>query len=105
MSAALVFDLEHQTIRIHGDLNFTTVPLLRTEMLKLFQNQAISKQLSCDCSEVTHSNSAALALLTAIARHAKQQNIQIQFLNLPMQLLEVARMSNVDKVLSLSGRL
>jgi ABC-type transporter Mla MlaB component len=45
------------------------------------------------------SNSAGLALLTALLRYAKQQHCVVQFMNIPGKLWEAAKTSNLDEIL------
>jgi len=78
----------------------TTTTMPQTQM----QTQTKTSQtIVVDFKEVTKCDSAALALLTAWKRMAKQNNRQIQFANLPAQLMDLAKLSNLDKILMLAS--
>jgi phospholipid transport system transporter-binding protein len=88
--------LDNGQIKVSGELTFATVPYLR-----LAGDSLITKcpQLIFDFSAVTHTDSASLALLTAWTRKAKQLKKTLQFIRLPQQLFEIARVSGLDKIL------
>lgn len=86
-------------LQVCGVLSFATVPKLRD-----LGNQMMIKsaELVFDFKKVTHSDSSGLALLTAWTRYASQLKKTLRFINIPVQLVDVARLSNLDDVLSLS---
>ncbi len=83
-----------------GELTFQTVPGL------LSQEQALvaagGDALKIDLAGVVRGDSAGLALLVAWLRAARKQRRQIQFLNVPPQLREMARVSGLERLLPLS---
>ncbi len=82
-----------------GDLSFATVPGLRTASQSLFAQQ---DEIRIDLKDVVRSDSAGLALMVEWMRAAKRDGKPIQFLNMPPQMLAIARVSSLDKVLPLS---
>lgn len=94
------FDLKDNKISVAGPLNFDTVP-----QLKLKANQFL-KQLSgdvtFDLAKVTRCDSAALALLTVWTYAARRQNKKIVFVDLPKQLLDIAKLSGLDRILPIN---
>lgn len=98
--ATVHIDKDSQQIMVNGALSFATVPLLRVQ-----GNQLLATVYApiFDFKGVVRTDSAALALLTAWARDAKQLGKKPQFINLPEQLIDLARLSNLDKILLLSS--
>ena len=79
-----------------GDLSFETVPQLVNAGVQLFQS---GDQVSVDMSRVGRSDSAGLALLVSWVRLARQHNKRLSFLQMPSQLLGLARVSGVEHIL------
>jgi anti-anti-sigma factor len=87
------------SLLVSGRLVFASAPALRNlgnQMLKNAPAEAIF-----DLQAVAYCDSSALSLLTAWARKAKNLRKTIRFINLPAGLLDIAQLSNLDKVLSL----
>ena len=80
--------------KITGTLNFDTVPEVWQKSLALFRG---CDSLAIDFSEVTHSNSAGLALLTQWMREAQANKQTIMFHHIPAQMQEIARVCGVDQ--------
>ena len=85
-------------IAVSGCLGFTEV----TELLKsskfLFNGQG---DLTFDLSAVEKSDSSGLALLVEWMSMAKKSSQGISFQGIPKQMLDIARVSGLDKVLPL----
>ena len=98
MSAEIKINEEENSCQICGVLNFSTVPGLRN-----YGNKIISQypQVVFDFGQVTRSDSAGLALLTAWWRFAGELGKKIRFVNIPNQMIDIARLSNLDKILTL----
>lgn len=97
-SCELKFDTEKGGITVSGQLTFTTVNDLLASTPVLFSPVAT---LDVDLADVTHSDSAGLALLIDWIRTAKQTDKKIVFHNIPAQMLAMARASGLDKLLPL----
>lgn len=98
-TAEIKISADGASLQVSGILSFATVPTLRdqgNQMLKSLANPVF------DFMGVTRSDSAALALLTAWARQAKSLGKSASFINIPAQLMDIARLSRIDKVLSLN---
>jgi phospholipid transport system transporter-binding protein len=80
---------------IEGELNFqTVVPLLKNI-------KVISKLPKIiDLQKITRADSAGLALLIEILHKAHQQNINLNLRNIPQQLLNLAKISDVKSLIS-----
>ena len=99
MNSAELLITNHHVIQIQGELNFFSVKKLweksRLAILK------ISPRVRIDLSNVTHCDSAGLALLTEWQRLATQTNRSISFENLPTQLLNIAKVSSLNNILNI----
>jgi len=85
-------------IRLNGSLNFYTVPALEKSLDKLLKkNQAIT----VDLSGISRSDSAGLALMIEWLKRATHANIELTLLNLPAQMQNITRVSNLAGVLPL----
>ncbi len=58
--------------------------------------------VAVDLREVERSDSAGVALLVAWMRSARQAQRDIRFLNMPSQMLNIARVSGLDAILPLA---
>jgi phospholipid transport system transporter-binding protein len=75
-----------------GELNFTTVPTLSTRGKQLI---SASPMPIFDLRLTSSSDNAGLALLVGWMRYAKKLNKSLRFVNLPTQLLEIAKISGL----------
>jgi ABC-type transporter Mla MlaB component len=79
-------------------MTLETVAHLQTVAQPLFISQP---QLEFDLRGVSRSDSSALALLALWTRQAKTLNKKISFENLPQQLVEIAQLCGLEKILPL----
>ncbi len=93
--------LDDGSYRLHGDLDFTTVPQIWRESLEIFRAGAT---LSIDLAAVGRADSAGLALLIGWVKRAAEQGGQPLFKNIPAQLLAIARVSGVETMLPLPNQ-
>lgn len=84
---------------LKGVLDFQTVPVIRRQGLDLFSE---APSLVLDLQGVSRSDSAGLALLIEWMRFARSQNKPISFINMPPQMLAIARASSLDSILPLA---
>lgn len=87
---------QNDLLLINGDLDFQTVVPLWKESLSLINKL---QALCFDFSEVTHCNSAGVALMLEWAKLAKKENKCFSFQNIPLQLLSILQVSGVEKLL------
>ena len=64
--------------------------------------QGASQDLLIDLQQVTHTDSAGLALLLEWMTLARDKQLQIHFRNLPAQLWEIAKVSDLEDILPLA---
>ena len=100
MSRALINKLDMHHYQVEGELNLATTPNLLQSMLGQFPSAGSEAHI--DLEGVTRSDSAGLALLVEWLRLAEQQNISLRFHNLPNQLREIARVSDLLPLLPLA---
>ena len=103
MTLAAVSVSQDGHIAVSGVLSFDTVADLRAEGDALIKNLTATEALVVDFQAVKQSDSSALALLTAWARSAGKLNKTIKFVNLQAHLIEIAKLSNLDKIINYSG--
>ncbi|MEE9423059.1 MAG: STAS domain-containing protein [Gammaproteobacteria bacterium] len=96
IKAGLVIDPSGQ-IQITGVLDYDTVPAL----LAQYRTQLASLPVwEIDLANVERSNSAGLALLITWLREARQQEKPVRLLNIPEQMLQIARVSDLEEMLN-----
>lgn len=99
-TARVKLSRDGRLFEVSGNLSFITVPRVRDLGNELLQQAA--KESVFDFKDVSRSDSAALSLLTGWSRQARQLDKSVRFINLPQQLMDIARLSSLDKVLSLA---
>lgn len=83
---------------ISGLLEFATATQLARQGNELFKIEGDA--LVLDLGGVTRSDSAGLALLIEWRRVAEQRKQTLSFSNIPQQLLDIAEVSGIDKLIS-----
>lgn len=99
MSRAAIRRAGDGRLAVEGELSFTTVTRLVGEARRLFEQ---AEEIHIDLQAITRADSAGLALLVECMRYAQRLGKPIQFLNIPPQMLAIARVSSLDQVLPLS---
>ena len=90
---------ENNHVQITGVLDFDTVIPLRTEGNRIIKSR---DSVIFDFQNTTCADSSALALLTAWVRYADRLKKNIQFVHLPQQLIDVAAVSWLNKILPIT---
>ena len=62
--------------------------------------QANNDAISIDLTNITHSDSAGLALLICLQKEAVQSKIQITFVQIPDQLQQLIKLSHLQDILN-----
>lgn len=99
MSQSQLRQQDAQHFVVEGELNLMTVPSLLQAMRDQFP--ANGSEAHIDLAGVTRSDSAGLALLVEWLRLARARDVRVQFHNLPPQLQEIARISDLMPLLPL----
>jgi len=90
---------------LSGELSFSSVSGMLSESQRLLAGHSDSTSaLTIDLQGVGRSDSAGIALLVEWARNAHSKNIAITFVNMPAQMLALARLSGLEAVLGLSQK-
>jgi phospholipid transport system transporter-binding protein len=82
-----------------GDLSFATIDKNTIKALSLSDK---INPVSLDLKQINKTDSAGLALLLEWIKIANQQHTSVQLLNIPEQLLAIARLSGLDTMLQSS---
>jgi phospholipid transport system transporter-binding protein len=90
-------------LEVKGALTFATARRARQLGLHLLAVSSV-RDLEVDCSEVTASDSAGLAVLLDWLASARQANRSLQFRNLPEPIRAVAQISDVREILEAGVR-
>jgi len=98
MSDASIQVGKNGRLEIHGDLSFDSVPGLWNHCCARFSE---CNELDIDLGQVERSDSAGLAMLVECLRQAHQSGKTVRFFNITPQMLAIARVSSLDKVLPL----
>ena len=88
--------VEHATLHICGYLDFATVMQVWEKSLEYLSTHTSWRM---DFSEVQSSNSVVVSLILEWLKKAKRQHKPIQLLHLPKQVLAIAHVSSLDKLL------
>lgn len=84
---------------LQGELGFTQVPAV---LQHAGVNMLGKKQLTVDLKGVSRADSAGLAMLVEWLRESEAAGNTIKFVNVPAQLLSIARVCGLDDILSLN---
>ena len=84
------------TFVLRGELSFSTVTDLSRRSAGLLWN---GERVTLDLAGVTRTDSAGLALLVEWLRLAQRKGKAIQFRNIPQQMMAVAQVVGLDKLL------
>jgi len=88
------------SLSLSGAISHQTVPELLKQSNKFFDSND-QREIVIDLGQVSRSDSAGVALLIEWMRRAGRRNKTIRFLNIPQQMLEIAKVSGVDKILAI----
>lgn len=87
-------------VKISGDLTFDTVSGLRERGAEVLHGDGA---VTLDLNAVTRADSAGLALMVEWLKQAKREDGSLQVVNMPDQMLAIARMSKLDGILLADG--
>ena len=85
---------DNQQYSISGTVDLTTAPVLMRKATGLFKSS--DKKINIDLSQVTSSNSAALALVLEMLKQARDHHIELRFEHLPETMLTIAKAYGID---------
>jgi phospholipid transport system transporter-binding protein len=80
---------------VDGDLVFSAMD---KKTVSSFEFLAKGKQITLDLGKVGNADSAGLALMLEWIKHARSKRVQLRFINIPGQILNLAKLSGLDMV-------
>ena len=99
MAAAQLVEKGDGSWLLQGELDFASVPLV---LQHAGVNMLGKEQITVDLKGITRADSAGLALLVEWLRESESAGNSIKFVNVPAQLLSIARVSGLEEILSLN---
>jgi phospholipid transport system transporter-binding protein len=93
---------EDGSVHLSGELTFASTPLIYRELVQQFQSTG--EGIAVDLDEIERTDSSGLALLLEWQAMANRQNRTLQIRNAPDDLMQLAKLCEADKLLSLSAR-
>ena len=78
-------------------MTFESVTGLWRQSVEIFPDEAV---FQVDLAQVTHTDSAGLALLVEWLREGSRRGARIELLNLPAQMLALAGAANLEQMLT-----
>lgn len=97
MTAPVLECVDNQHYKLCGELTFSTVVELLGTSREVLQR---GKEFVFSLEGVTHSDSAGLALLIEWLRIGRENSTQIKFINVPSQMMALARVAGVDGMIA-----
>ena len=97
MNLPSISKITDNSFSVSGELNMQTVPAISTKSRQLFSG--LAGTLTIDLSGVSRADSAGLALMIDWLRVARRNQFRLQFMGLPEQLLQIARVSELQQIL------
>jgi phospholipid transport system transporter-binding protein len=76
-----------------GDLTFSAMD---KKTVSSFAFLATGKQITLDLGKVGNADSAGLALMLEWIKHARSKRVQLRFINIPAQILNLAKLSGLE---------
>ncbi len=94
----VVVEITDHGVHLCGVLDFRTVPALEHALDKLLKDR---HQLSIDLSGISRADSAGLALMIEWLILADRYDTRLSLVNLPTQMQNISRVSNLEGILPL----
>jgi phospholipid transport system transporter-binding protein len=93
MSKLTIVNAEAERFVVEGDLTFS---VMDKKTVSSFAFLANGKQITLDLGKVNNADSAGLALMLEWIKQARSKRVQLQFINIPEQILNLAKLSGLD---------
>lgn len=91
-----IVSADNGRVEIAGDLTFETVARLRERGAEVLRGIG---DITLDLNAVTRADSAGLALMVEWLKQAKRHDASLRVVNMPDQMLAIARMVKLDSFL------
>jgi len=92
--------INEQELNLSGHLIFITVAAIYKDNESYFRK--LKNDIKINLKQVKRVDSSALALLMSWLRFGQEQQCKVEFINIPKQLIDLAKLSSVDKLISKS---
>jgi len=102
MTDSMLESLGPARLRLSGKLNLSTVNNVQKQV-KGWLDREDARQLLIDLSGVDYCDSSGVALLLVWVRYARKQQKDINYANLPEQLLAIAKISGLEGIMPISA--
>jgi phospholipid transport system transporter-binding protein len=89
----------NEALALTGALSFQTIPQVLEESIKYAAREDLPDSLTIDFAGVTGVDSAAVALLLEWRRQATKLGKRLEFVNLPPNLIALARLYGVEELI------
>lgn len=89
-------------VTVRGELTFATARHARSTGLRVLEGLR-GERILVDCAQVSRADSAGLAVLLEWLAWGRRCNRVVQLDNLPPSLVAIARISELDQLLSAAG--
>jgi len=89
-------------VMVRGELTFATARFARELGVRVLDGQR-AERIVVDCAAVTRADSAGLAVLLDWLAWGRRRNRVVMLENLPASLVAIARISEVDELLTAAG--
>jgi phospholipid transport system transporter-binding protein len=93
MSKLTIVNDEPGRFIVDGDLTFSTMD---KNTVSTFAFLTTGKQITLDLGKVGNADSAGLALMLEWIKHARTKRVQLRFINVPGQILNLAKLSGLE---------
>jgi phospholipid transport system transporter-binding protein len=98
VSNLTIIEQSPQYYRVEGNLTFSSITTKTVNSFRL----ATGMRIIIDLKQVITTDSAGLALIIEWISLAKRNNVDLQFQNIPNQLLALAKLSDLEQIIQIS---
>ena len=88
-----------EVLALEGALSFETLPAVLAQSAEYAARTDLPERLTIDFANITGVDSSAVALLLEWRRQAKARGKRLDFVNLPANLLALARLYGVEELI------
>ena len=89
-----------EVLQLQGALSFETLPTVLAESAAYAARADLPERLTIDFAGITGVDSSAVALLLEWRRQAESRSKTLEFVNLPPNLLALARLYGVEDLIA-----
>jgi phospholipid transport system transporter-binding protein len=98
-----VIEQKDGRMQISGDVTMDTVGELFVKGLALNGNGNVDVELTVDCKNLGKVDSSAVSLMLVWLREARSKRFELNFINVPQNLLSLANLYGVSELLGIKA--